>query len=125
MADSDPGAPASGHRVERPWGWFESLGQGQGYLLKRLCVGAGRRISLQRHHHRSEHWVVVAGSGWVEVDGHSVSCSVGTAITVPCGSVHRVTAAAADLVIIEVQLGELLSESDIERLADDYGRSIG
>ncbi len=49
--------------VERPWGWFETLGAGEGYLVKRLCIRAGQRISLQRHHHRSEHWVVVAGTG--------------------------------------------------------------
>ncbi len=49
--------------VERPWGWFEPLGSGEGYLVKRLCIRAGQRISLQRHHHRSEHWVVVGGHG--------------------------------------------------------------
>ncbi len=49
--------------VERPWGWFETLGSGDGYLVKRLCIRAGQRISLQRHRHRLEHWVVVAGNG--------------------------------------------------------------
>lgn len=111
-------------RVERPWGWFETLGAGEGYLVKRLCIRAGQRISLQRHHHRSEHWVVVSGHGVLECDGFRHSAGPGTDLEVPCGAVHRATAAAeADLLIVEVQRGTLLSEDDIERLADDYQRA--
>jgi mannose-6-phosphate isomerase len=122
MGASDSAEVVSPSRVERPWGWFETLADGPGYLLKRLCIRAGQRISLQRHRHRHEHWVVVAGSGWLEADGRQQSCVVGSTFEVPRGSLHRATAADSDLLIIEVQLGELLSETDIERVADDYGR---
>ncbi|MFM2079840.1 MAG: hypothetical protein RLZZ219_522 [Cyanobacteriota bacterium] len=108
--------------VERPWGWFETLGSGEGYLVKRLCIRAGQRISLQRHRHRLEHWVVVSGSGELECDGQRLRADPGTTLLVPCGSVHRASAAGEDLLIVEVQRGSLLSEDDIERLADDYER---
>lgn len=109
-------------RVERPWGWFEDLGSGEGYKVKRLCIHAGSRISLQRHRHRLEHWVVVSGQGVLECDGAELQAEPGTTLLVPCGAVHRAGATTADLVIIEVQRGSWLSEDDIERLADDFGR---
>ena len=106
----------------RPWGWFETLGSGEGYLVKRLCIQAGQRISLQRHRHRLEHWVVVAGSGELECDGHRLPAAAGTTLLIPCGAVHRASAGPEDLLIVEVQRGSTLSEDDIERLADDYQR---
>jgi len=111
-----------GSVVERPWGWFETLGSGDGYLVKRLCIRAGQRISLQRHRHRLEHWVVVAGSGCLECNDEQIPAAAGTTLLVPCGAIHRASAGEADLLIIEVQRGSLLSEDDIERLADDYQR---
>ena len=108
--------------VERPWGWFEPLGSGEGYLVKRLCIRAGQRISLQRHHHRSEHWVVVGGTGTLLCDQQRLNAEPGTTLWIPCGAVHRASAGDHDLLIVEVQRGELLSEDDIERLADDYQR---
>jgi len=111
-------------RVERPWGWFESLGSGEGYQVKRLLVRAGNRISLQRHQHRSEHWVVVSGEGWLECEGRSIPAEVGTHLAIPQGAVHRARAGALDLLIVEVQQGPWLSEDDIERLSDDYGRPV-
>ncbi len=114
-------APADG-RVQRPWGWFECLGSGDGYLVKRLYIRAGERISLQRHRHRSEHWVVVAGQGQLECDDQQVSAAPGSVLAVPCGAVHRASASHEDLVIVEVQRGSQLREDDIERLQDDYNR---
>jgi len=111
-------------RVERPWGWFESLGSGEAYLVKRLLIRAGHRISLQRHQHRSEHWVVVSGEGWLECEGHSIPAGVGTSLAIPQGAIHRARAGALDLLIVEVQQGPWLSEDDIERLSDDYGRPV-
>lgn len=108
--------------VTRPWGWFETLGSGEGYLVKRLCIRAGQRISLQRHRHRSEHWVVVAGSGELECEGTRLPAVPGTTLLVPCGAIHRASAADDDLLIVEVQRGALLREDDIERLDDDYAR---
>ena len=124
-------------RQQRPWGWFEILAAGDGYLVKRLCVHAGQRISLQRHHHRSEHWVVVAGQGELECEGKLIAAGPGTSLEVPCTATHRCSAGAIDLIIVEVQRSALISEAsierseadierseaDIERLADDYGRS--
>ncbi|MFM7550332.1 MAG: phosphomannose isomerase type II C-terminal cupin domain [Cyanobacteriota bacterium] len=120
MAQPEPNPTA--RRETRPWGWFETLGCGPGYLVKRLCIRAGRRISLQRHHHRSEHWVVVAGAGLLECDSIGLEAHPGTTLAVPCGAVHRAAASSDDLLIVEVQRGEWLSEDDIERLADDYQR---
>lgn len=106
----------------RPWGWFETLGDGPGYRVKRLCIRAGGRLSLQRHRHRCEHWVVVSGHGQLECDATVTEAAAGTTLFIPLGAVHRATATSADLVIVEVQRGAPLSEDDIERLADDYGR---
>lgn len=120
-------------RSHRPWGWYETLvedlpegppaGQG-GYLVKRLWVNPGNRISLQRHRHRCEHWLVVQGSGQLETGGEQVEAVVGTSLFVPQGAVHRASAGPAGLLIIEVQRGAQLREDDIERFEDDYGRVI-
>lgn len=91
--------------------------------MKRLCIRAGQRISLQRHRLRHEHWLVVGGDGLLECNGTSLAASVGTVLEVPCGAVHRATAGAAGLLIVEVQRGSELREDDIERLADDYQRA--
>lgn len=107
---------------QRPWGWFETLGRGEGYLVKRLCIHAGRQISLQRHRHRCEHWVVVAGDGWLTCDGQQLEAGAGSTLFIPLGAVHRARAGERDLLIVEVQRGAHLSEEDIERLADDFGR---
>ena len=118
-------APPDGDRSERPWGWFETLAEGQGYRVKRLLIRNGQRISLQRHRHRSEHWVVVAGQGQLRLDDEQRPLQPGTGVFIPCGAVHRAQADSGDLEIIEVQRGDWLSEDDIERLADDFGRSGG
>lgn len=127
---ADPGsapvpAPPSGdgQRCERPWGWFETLARGDGYLVKRLGIRAGRRISLQRHRHRCEHWVVVSGCGELELEGEGIPAGVGTSLFVPEGAWHRAAAGGDDLLIVEVQRGDELREDDIERLADDFGRA--
>jgi mannose-6-phosphate isomerase len=109
-------------REERPWGWFETLAEGQGYLVKRLLIHAGCRISLQRHQHRCEHWVVVAGDGSLECEGQEMPAAAGTTLFIPERALHRASSDRHDLLIIEVQRGSLLSETDIERFADDYGR---
>jgi mannose-6-phosphate isomerase-like protein (cupin superfamily) len=111
-------------RVQRPWGWFETLATGPGYLVKRLRITADHRFSLQRHHHRSEHWVVAAGEGVLESDGGCITAAPGATLFVPRGGRHRAAAGATDLEIIEVQLGEELREDDIERFDDDYGRVV-
>lgn len=111
-------------RVERPWGWYEELLSGEGYLVKRLLVRAGRQLSLQLHHHRSESWTVVAGDGALLCGDCWLEARVGVMITIPREAVHRARGGATDLVILEVQHGDDLREDDIERLQDDYGRVI-
>ena len=109
-------------RVERPWGWFETLASGDHYQVKRLLIRSGRRLSLQRHHHRCEHWVVVAGSGELQVAEVLMAAVPGTTVFIPQGAIHRAQGGSDDLEIVEVQRGDWLSETDIERLADDFGR---
>lgn len=111
-------------RTDRPWGWFETLAEGDGYRVKRLWLHPGRRISLQRHRHRCEHWVVVTGEGSIECDGRCIEAAVGTSVFIPVGGMHRASAGLTHLEIIEVQRGALLSEDDIERFDDDFGRVV-
>ena len=111
-------------RVERPWGWYETLTQGDKYLVKRLLVCAGQQLSLQRHRHRSESWTVVSGSSALLCGERWHAASQGVMLSIPCGAVHRARADGSDLLILEVQHGVDLREDDIERLQDDYGRVI-
>ncbi len=112
------------HRVHhRPWGRFETIGAGPGHQVKRLVVKPGAGISLQRHHHRAEHWVVVAGTAKVTLDGQVRMLAVNESISVPLGAVHRLeNPGETPLEVIEVQTGDYLGEDDIERLEDRYNR---
>jgi mannose-1-phosphate guanylyltransferase/mannose-6-phosphate isomerase len=110
-------------RHGRPWGWYETVLDEGDYLIKRLWIEPGQRLSLQRHRHREEHWVVVAGAGALHLDGREAPLQMGQSVHIPKGAVHRATAGGGGLLIVEVQRGEHLSEDDIERLSDDYGRA--
>ena len=118
----DRGPHGAAGRTERPWGWYECLGSGEGHLVKRLWIRPGARISLQRHAHRVEHWVVVAGAGVLESDGQRVEAVAGTTFFIAPGAIHRASAGLEGLQIIEVQRGTVLQEEDIERFEDDFGR---
>jgi mannose-6-phosphate isomerase len=109
-------------RVQRPWGWYETLASGEGYLVKRLWLSPGQRISLQSHRHRCEHWVVVNGDGLLMLEDTTIPAQRGTTLFVPEGARHRAEAGSSALEIVEVQRGALLSEEDIERYEDDFGR---
>ena len=76
-------------RVKRPWGWYEELAEGAGYKVKRLLVKENARLSLQRHQHRSEHWVIAAGRGSVYCDGIWMDAAVGNTFDIPVQAVHR------------------------------------
>ncbi len=117
--------PSSWPREQRPWGWFETLADGEGYRVKRLHIQAGRRISLQRHRQRCEDWLVVGGEGHIECDGVARPVQVGDHVVIPLGARHRAGASGQDLEIIEVQRGPSLREDDIERFEDDFGRVLG
>jgi mannose-6-phosphate isomerase len=120
--DSVPSDGAA--RVERPWGWFETLAEGPDYRVKRLQIQPAMRLSLQRHHHRCEHWVVVAGSGLLRLEEQELPAHPGTTLFIPVRALHRASAGPEPLVIVEVQRGDELREDDIERLADDHGRCV-
>jgi len=112
------------HRlVYRPWGSYLGLETGPGFQIKRLTVYPGKRLSLQRHHHRSEHWVVVHGTADVELDGKHLFVRPGESTFVPAGVMHRLgNSGKIPLEVIEVQIGEYLEEDDIERVEDDFKR---
>jgi mannose-1-phosphate guanylyltransferase/mannose-6-phosphate isomerase len=111
-------------RSDRPWGWFRALARGTGFQVKEIYVRPGGKLSLQRHKHRAEQWIVVEGEATVTVgDRVSVLNERGLA-DIPLGAVHRLeNRTNRPLRIIEVQTGTYLGEDDIERLADDYGRA--
>lgn len=112
-----------GERRERPWGAWTVLEVGVGYKVKRLEVLPGKRLSLQKHGCRSEHWVVVQGRAQVTTDSRDFLLGPNQWTFIPLGAVHRLANPEADLlVVIEVQLGADLCETDIIRLEDDFGR---
>lgn len=109
--------------VQRPWGSFSILEQGERYKIKKIVVNPSQRLSLQKHYHRSEHWVVVKGTAKVTVNDAFHFVHENESIFVPKGAVHRVeNEGKIPLEIIEVQVGEYLGEDDIIRLEDHYGR---
>ena len=115
---------AAGQSDVRPWGDWTVLDVGPGYVVKRLRVIPGGILSLQRHRHRAEEWTVVTGVARVTLGECQFDLSPGQSAHIGVGDVHRITnGGTEDVVLIEVQTGPILSEDDIERLADDYGRS--
>ena len=110
--------------VERPWGSYTVLEEGKGYKVKRIVVRPGRRLSLQLHKQRSEHWVVVAGTARVTRGEEVYEVRAHESTYIPVGTAHRIeNPGAQPLEIIEVQNGSYLGEDDIIRLADDFGRT--
>jgi mannose-1-phosphate guanylyltransferase/mannose-6-phosphate isomerase len=111
-------------KVHRPWGSYQSLDLGERYQVKRIVVKQGGRLSLQLHHHRAEHWVVVRGTARVTIGDKVQMVHENESIYVPIGTQHRLeNPGKIDLELIEVQTGSYLGEDDIERLRDDYHRS--
>jgi mannose-1-phosphate guanylyltransferase/mannose-6-phosphate isomerase len=111
-------------RVHRPWGSYQSLDQGSRYQVKRIVVKQGGRLSLQMHHHRAEHWVVVRGTARVTIGDEVKMLHENESIYVPIGARHRLeNPGKIDLELIEVQTGSYLGEDDIVRIEDDYNRS--
>jgi len=107
----------------RPWGRFTILADEKDHKIKRITVNPGHRLSLQRHQHRSEHWLIVTGKGCVTLDNDLLQLNPGDSIDIEIGDVHRVqNDGDDDLIFIEIQRGNYFGEDDIERLADDYGR---
>ena len=108
----------------RPWGWFETLAICNRFQVKRIFVKPGAALSLQSHHHRSEHWVVVEGTAQVTVNDEIQLISEGQSIYVPLGAIHRMeNPGKVPMVLIEIQTGSYLGEDDIIRFEDIYARS--
>ena len=116
--------PAIHRRVYRPWGYYESIDAGDGFQVKRLMIKPGARLSLQRHRHRAEHWVVVSGEAKVTRETEEMHLGPNQSTYIPTGAKHRLeNPGVAPLYVIEVQSGAYLGEDDIERFADDYRRT--
>lgn len=111
---------------ERPWGTYTVLEENNSYKIKRIEVLPGQRLSLQKHHHRSEHWIVVSGTARVTCGDREFIVNVNESTFIPIGEQHRLeNPGKISLVIIEVQSGEYLGEDDIVRFQDDYQRGEG
>jgi mannose-1-phosphate guanylyltransferase len=107
----------------RPWGSYEVLVNTEGYKVKRIVVKPGGRLSLQKHFHRNEHWIVVSGTALVTVDENRFLVRPNESTYIKMGQVHRLeNEGKIDLVMIEVQVGEYTGEDDIVRIEDVYGR---
>jgi mannose-1-phosphate guanylyltransferase/mannose-6-phosphate isomerase len=118
------GKEAAAHRkVFRPWGWYDSIDFGERFQVKRIVVNPGQRLSLQMHHHRAEHWIVVKGTAEVTNGDQVLLLSENQSTYIPLGNTHRLAnPGKVPLEIIEVQSGAYLGEDDIVRFEDTYGR---
>ena len=124
MLDSQGRGEKSLHRkVHRPWGWYDSIDAGPRFQVKRIMVKPGASLSLQMHHHRAEHWVVVSGTAEITNGDHVIVLSENQSTYIPLGQKHRLAnPGKLPLELIEVQSGSYLGEDDIVRFVDDYGR---
>lgn len=110
-------------KVSRPWGWYDSIDQGERFQVKRIGVKPGCSLSLQKHHHRAEHWIVVKGTAEVTRGAETFLLAENESTYIPIGEIHRLcNPGKFELEMIEVQSGSYLGEDDIVRLEDTYGR---
>ncbi len=119
------GRPEAEHhtRVYRPWGWYEQRGQGHRFQVKYLMVKPGTKLSLQSHHHRAEHWVVVSGTAEVTVDDNIRLLTENQSVYIPLGAKHRLSnPGKVPALLVEIQSGPYLGEDDIVRYEDDFNR---
>lgn len=113
----------AGEKDSRPWGTWEVLAARAGYVVKHITVLPQKRLSLQRHQHRAEVWVIIRGTAEVTVGETVQVLHAGETAIIPQGEWHRIRNAGAEVLeFVETQTGELLDEADIERKEDDFGR---
>ena len=123
LAASGRPEASSPARVHRPWGWYQTMDLGDRFRVKRIQVAPGRQLSLQKHFHRAEHWVVVRGVAEVTRDEETLMVRENESVFLPQGCVHRLAnRGKIPVEIIEVQTGAYLEEDDIVRIEDDFGR---
>ena len=107
----------------RPWGRYEILQDSPQYKVKRIWVSPGKRLSLQRHQKRAEHWFILQGSARVTLNSDTIEMGAGDSIDIAIADLHRIeNIGESDVIFIEVQTGTYFGEDDIERLEDDFGR---
>jgi mannose-1-phosphate guanylyltransferase/mannose-6-phosphate isomerase len=110
-------------KVYRPWGHYDSIDSGEHFQVKRIVVKPGGRLSMQMHHHRAEHWIVVSGTALVTRGEETMTLVANQSTYIPLGTKHRLeNNGTVDLELIEVQSGAYLGEDDIVRFDDIYGR---
>ena len=109
---------------ERPWGYYENIFDTKGYKVKHICVYPKKRLSLQTHEHRSEHWVITMGTGIVQVGGDTLTLTENQHVYIPKKTLHRIeNPGDSNLYFTETQIGDYLGEDDIKRYQDDFGRT--
>jgi cytidyltransferase-like protein len=124
QSSSDLTKPFLNYIEERPWGTFENILDEESFLVKKLTVNPKQKLSLQYHNHREEHWIVTSGKGMVTISGKQFPAEVGSRFFIEKKDIHRIENDHEEsLVLIEVQLGDKISEEDIVRLEDTYGRN--
>lgn len=117
-------ASVTHRRVPRPWGSYESIDAGDRFQVKRIIIAPGAQLSLQMHHHRAEHWIVVKGTGLVTNGDAEIILTENQSTYIPLGTQHRLrNPGKISLELIEVQSGSYLGEDDIVRFEDTYGRA--
>ena len=111
---------------QRPWGYYKTTAMNEHFQSKVITVFPGKRLSLQKHHRREEHWIIAHGKGTVQIDDSVIECGSGDSFFIPKGAKHRLsnTSETENLIITEVQLGDYFGEDDIERFEDDFGRVV-
>jgi mannose-1-phosphate guanylyltransferase/mannose-1-phosphate guanylyltransferase/mannose-6-phosphate isomerase len=125
LSASRPNVVANHVRMYRPWGYYQTLDLGDRHQVKRIVVKPGAKLSLQKHFHRAEHWVVVRGTAIVHIDGTDRMLRENESVYIPLGAVHRMeNPGSIPLELIEVQSGSYLGEDDIVRIEDIYNRAI-
>ena len=111
-------------RVDKPWGWYETLHRGTDFTVKLLYITEGHRTSLQKHDQRAEIWTCVKGNPHIEIAGVTSVMKPGDSVSVPLAAKHRIQAVEDDVIISELWQGKTCHEKDIERFEDDYGRTL-
>jgi len=124
LKKKNPEVVKFGRTVYRPWGKYVNLEEGEGFKVKRIEVKPGKRLSLQKHFHRSEHWIVVSGIAEVQIGEEVFLLRPNESTYIPIGELHRLSnPGKISLELIEVQVGKYLGEDDIVRYEDDYDRA--
>ncbi len=115
----------SDRKNHRPWGYYENLDECADHKVKRIVVDPGKRLSLQKHKRRAEHWFIVSGEGIMTLGDTEMTVTNGQSIDIAVGAIHRImNPGSAPLVFVEVQMGDYFGEDDIIRLEDDFGRTL-